>query len=82
MNSLKTFAWTLEGVVRAGTLSEYARDRQQAELADLTVSDELWDGTRTQTVRILADPVGADGVRRYEVLYGVLSASCSVDGRS
>lgn len=77
----KTFAWTLEGVVRAGTFAEYAKDRQQAETSDLTVSDELWDGVSMQTVKIVAEPVGPDRVQRYEVYCAGRFASYSVDAR-
>lgn len=78
----KTFAWTVEGRVRAGALSEYAKDRQHAETSGLTISDELWDGTATQMVKIVAEPVGPDRVQRYEVYCAGRFASYSVDARS
>ncbi len=77
-----TFAWTVEGHVRAGTITDYAKDRQTAELGDLTISDELWNGSGMVPVEILAEPVGSDGVRRYEVHCAGRVANYSVDHRS
>lgn len=79
---VKKFAWTVEGQVRAGTVTEYAKDRQTAEMSDWTVSDEVWDGIRMVPVRIVKEPVGSDGVQRYEVYIAGQFAHYSVDGRS
>jgi hypothetical protein len=77
-----TFAWTVEGYVKAGTITDYAKDRQAAELGDLSISDELWNGSGMVPVEILAEPIGSDGVRRYEVHCAGRVANYSVDHRS
>lgn len=79
---MKTFAWTVEDRVRAGTVTEYAKDRQHAEMSDLTVSDEVWDGKQMVPVQIVKEPVGSDGVKRFEVFIAGQFAHYSVDARS
>lgn len=74
-----TFAWTVDGRVKAGTITDYAKDRQNAELYGVAISDELWDGTKTIPVQILTEPVGADNVRRYEVSCAGRVAMYSLD---
>lgn len=77
----KTFAWTMEGLVRSGTLAEYARDRQTAETSGLAISDEVWDGIRTVAVTVVADPISSDLMQRYELECCGQTARYSVDAR-
>lgn len=76
-----TFAWVVEGRVRAGTLTDYAEDRQMAEPAGLSVSEMLWDGTRTVPAKIAVEPIESDLIW-YRIDCAGQTARYSIDARS
>ncbi|MGW7090056.1 hypothetical protein ACWGH2_42105 [Streptomyces sp. NPDC054871] len=77
----RTFAWTVDGRVQAGTLARFARDYKEGQQMGLDVSCELWDGTTTHTATIERQADTEGDYLPHVVRCAGQTAGFSLDGR-
>jgi hypothetical protein len=82
-----TYAWTVEGYVTSGALTQYATDLREAHYAGLAVGDVLWTGEELIRPHVVQGEWGEDD---YATGYVTLhraghepdEASYRIDGRA
>jgi hypothetical protein len=78
------YAWTVDGVVKAGTLADYASDLNLGDFYGVPVGRELWDGNRMVHVHIAQSRYDAED---YSTVHVTVRepydyASFRIDGRA